>query len=135
MSSNTKIVSPSQYNFFQLLDFILWFVFCTNICVFKAQFYQLFFINESGNPNPTFPPSSFNRSSISSFLFFSSSSCSGRYGKLHKFPVSQILNSNLCLIQFYLDNDWILILEKINFKSIPTSYVIQNLIFNQFKIS
>ena len=30
---------------------------------------------------------------------------SGRYGKLHKFPVSQILNSNICLIQFYLDYD------------------------------
>ena len=29
----------------------------------------------------------------------------GRYGKLHKFPVSQILNSNICFIQFYLDND------------------------------
>ena len=36
-----------------------------------------------------------------------------RYGKLHKFPVSQILYSNICLIQFYLDNDWILILKKL----------------------
>ena len=37
----------------------------------------------------------------------------GRYGKLYKFPVSQILNSNIYLIQFYLDKYWILILEKL----------------------
>ena len=37
----------------------------------------------------------------------------GRYGKLYKFPVSQILNSNIYLIKFYLDNYWILILEKL----------------------
>ena len=29
----------------------------------------------------------------------------GRYGKWHKFPISQILNSNICLVQFYLDNN------------------------------
>ena len=46
----------------------------------------------------------------------------GTYGKLHKFPVSQILNSNIYLIELYLDNDWILILEKLIFKSISTFY-------------
>ena len=29
----------------------------------------------------------------------------GRYGKLYKFPVSQILNSNIYLIQSHLDNN------------------------------
>ena len=29
----------------------------------------------------------------------------GRYGKSHKFSVSQIYNSNIYLIQFHLDND------------------------------
>ena len=30
---------------------------------------------------------------------------SGRYGKLYKFSVSQIYNSNIYLIQLHLDND------------------------------
>ena len=46
-----------------------------------------------------------------------------RYMKLDKFSVSQIYNSIIYLIQLHLDNDYILILEKSNFKSISTFQV------------
>ena len=52
---------------------------------------------------------------------------------MYTFSVSQIYNSNICLIQLHLDIDNILIFEKIKFKTISTFYVIFNLIFNQFK--